>query len=222
MAQEADAQKAEKRLHRRTYILDRRFQLKYTFLMMGAGLVITTVFGLWIWQAHRQQREFLQAVQLLRADPRILEILEAADRQLLYVFLGIACLMAAALGLVGILITHRVAGPVFVMGHYLSVLARGRFPRMRTLRNRDELKSFFQLFIQAVNQLKEREARHAEELEGVVRQMQQVVSRAPELVPVIETLSSAARERRLALSTDEAEPAPLNQPAAGGTQSTTP
>jgi hypothetical protein len=220
MAQEADAQKTEGRPHRRTYILDRRFQLKYTFLMMGTGLVIATVFGLWIWQAHRQQREILEAVQLLRADPRILEVLEAADRQLLYVFLGIACLMAAALGLVGVLLTHRVAGPVFVMGHYLSVLAQGRFPRMRTLRNRDELKNFFQLFIQAVNKLKEREARHAQDLEGVVREMQKVVSRVPDLAPSMEILTSAARERRLALSADDAEPTPFYQPVPGGTRNT--
>ncbi len=221
MAREADATKTEGRPHRHVYILDRSFQLKYTFLMMGAGLVIALVFGAWIWQAHRQEREILEAAHLVRADPRIREVLEAGDRQLLYVFLGIACLMAAALGLVGILITHRVAGPVFVMGHYLSVLARGRFPRMRTLRSRDELKTFFQLFIQAVDQLKEREARHAEALEGAVHQMQAALARAPELTPVIEALSAAARERRVALAVDDSEPTPLYQPAAGGARRTT-
>ncbi len=214
MAREAEATMTnEGRAHRHVYILDRAFQLKYTFLMMGAGLVIALVFGIWIWQAHRQEGEILQAAQLVRADPRIREILETGDRQLLYVFFGIALLMAAALGLLGILVTHRVAGPIFVMGHYLAVLARGRFPRMRTLRSRDELKTFFQIFLQAVERLKEREARHAEVLENAVKRMQAALPSAPELAPEIEALSAAARERRAALAVDDAEPTPLYVPA---------
>ncbi len=220
MAREADATKTEGRAHRHVYILDRGFQLKYTLLMMGAGLVIALIFGAWIWQAHRQAREVLEAAQLVSADPRIRELIEAGDRQLLWVFLGIACLMASALGLVGILLTHRVAGPVFVMGHYLSVLARGRFPRMRTLRSRDELKTFFRLFIQAVERLKEREARHVEALESAVSEMNEALSRAPELAPAIETLSAAVRERRLALAADDSEPTPLYQAAPGSARTT--
>lgn len=188
---------------RRVYLVDRAFQLKYTLLLVVAGLAVALAFGLWIWQAH------LQVSELAAVDPAIRPLIEASDRNLLVIFVGIAALMAGALGLVGILVTHRVAGPIFVMGHYMSVLASGRFPRMRTLRHRDELKGFFQNFIDAVGALKQREARHATVLEEAVERMRAAEARAPELAPAIQALESAARERRQALAADDPELTPM-------------
>ncbi len=188
---------------RRVYLVDRTFQLKYTLLLVAAGMGVALAFGLWIWQAH------LQVSELAAVDPAIRPIIEASDRNLLVIFVGIAALMAGALGLVGILVTHRVAGPIFVMGHYMSVLAQGRYPRMRTLRHRDELKAFFQNFIEAVGTLKQREARHATVLEEAVERMRAAAGKSPELASAIEALESAARERRQALAADDPELTPM-------------
>jgi hypothetical protein len=192
------------------YLVDRAFQLKYTLLLMVAGLAVAFAFGLWLWQSH------LQATELVALDPTLRPVLEAGDRQLVWVLVGIAVLMSAALGLVGLVVTHRVAGPLFVMGHYLSVMSRGRFPRMRTLRRRDELKTFFRLFLDAVEALKSREANHAAVLEEAVRRMRSAASRSPELGPAIEALDAAARERRLALAAEDTEITPLYVPTFGG------
>ena len=40
--------------HRRTYLVDRAFQLKYTVLLMATGLLVALLFALWIYQAYRQ------------------------------------------------------------------------------------------------------------------------------------------------------------------------
>jgi hypothetical protein len=200
----------EQKRPRRVYLVDRAFQLKYTLLLMGAGLLVALVFGLWIWQAH------LQSTELVSLDPAVKPVVEAGNRQLLYVFLGIAALMAAALGLLGLLVTHRVAGPIFVMGHYMSVLAQGRYPRMRTLRRHDELKSFFRLVLEAVTALKERDARHAAVLEDAVARMRDAQGRAPDLEPAIEALEQAIRERRRALAADDPELTPAFAFGAGG------
>ena len=193
--------------HRRQFLVDRRFQLKYALLLAGAGLVVAVVFGLWLHQAH------VQATALLAPDPETRALVARSDRMLLAAFAAIAMLLAAALGLLGVIVTHRVAGPVFVMGHYLRVLADGRFPRMRTLRRSDELKEFFRTFIEAVEALKVREARHAAVLEDAVRRMQDAVRSAPELAPAIEALEAAIRERRLALAADDPELTPIGFPA---------
>src|SRR5512145_966573 len=129
---------------RRVFLVDRGFQLKYALLMAGAGALVAIIFGLWLQQAHAQ------AIEIAGLDPALRAELARGDRQLLVAFAGIAVLLALALGLLGVVMTHRVAGPVAVMGHYVSVLARGAFPRMRTLRKTDELRSFFQVFIDAV------------------------------------------------------------------------
>lgn len=192
---------------RRAYLLDRGFQLKYALLLAAAGAGLAVVFGLWLWQAH------VQAMQLVPLDAELRAVVARGDRELLYVFAGIAVLMAVALGLLGVVVTHRVAGPVYVMSHYMTVLAAGRYPRMRTLRRGDELKRFFQVFIRSVDTLKAREARHADALEDAVRRMRAAVAAAPELAPAIEALSAAARERRAALQADDPELTPMYVPA---------
>jgi hypothetical protein len=206
VAAQADA-RGRPPTHRRQYLVDRGFQLKYAVVMAAAGLAVAIVFGLWLHQAHAQ------AIGLLAQDAETRLLVERSDRLLLGAFAGIAVLLAAALGLLGVVITHRVAGPVFVMGHYLSILAQGRFPRMRTLRRSDELKQFFRVFLEAVDARKRREARHAAVLEDAVKRMQAAAARAPELTPVIEALAAAASERRTALAVDDPELTPFAIPA---------
>lgn len=195
---------------RRVYLVDRGFQLKYALLMAGAGALVAVIFGLWLHQAHAQ------AIEIVGLDPALREELARGDRQLLVAFAGIAALLALALGLLGVVMTHRVAGPVSVMGHYVSVLARGAFPRMRTLRKTDELRSFFQVFIDAVESLKDRELRHVELLEGTVARMKAALPRVPELATAIEPLEREIRARRSALGADDPELTPLYVARPGG------
>ena len=122
-------------------------------------------------------------------------------------------MMEAALGLLGVVITHRVAGPVFVLGHYLKVLSDGRFPRMRTLRRSDELKGFYGTFLEAVEAMRVREARHTAVLEDALRRMRAAVTDHPDLAPAIEALTRAAQERRAALAQDDLELTPVAVPA---------
>jgi hypothetical protein len=198
---------------RRHYLVDRGFQLKYALFMAGAGLAVAAVFGVWIHQAHAQ------ATALLAPDPETRALVERSDRLLLGAFAAIAGLLAAALGLLGVVITHRIAGPVFVMGHYLRVLADGRFPRMRTLRRSDELKGFFRTFIDAVDLMKVREAKHTAVLEDAVRRMREALPAAPDLGPAIDALARAAQERRAALAQDDLELTPVAVPAPDRAQS---
>jgi hypothetical protein len=192
---------------RRRYLVDRGFQLKYALLMAAAGLIVAGVFGVWLHQAH------VQATALLSPDAETRALVERSDRLLLGAFVVIAGLLAVALGLLGVVITHRVAGPVFVLGHYLRVLAQGRFPRMRTLRRSDELKAFFATFLEAVEAMKMREARHTAVLEDALRRMRAAAADHPDLVPAIEALAKAAQERRAALAQDDLELTPVAVPA---------
>jgi hypothetical protein len=197
---------------RRVFLVDRAFQLKYALLMAGAGALVAIIFGLWLQQAHAQ------AIEIAGLDPALRAELARGDRQLLVAFAGIAVLLALALGLLGVVMTHRVAGPVAVMGHYVSVLARGAFPRMRTLRKTDELRSFFQVFIDAVDGLKSRERRHVELLEATAARIKVALPRAPELAAALEPLEAEIRSRRAALGADDPELTPLFVAPPGGGQ----
>ncbi len=147
---------------RRTYVIDRGFQLKYTVMLVVLGAGISSLFAAMTYLVH------LDAERGLPPIPELQEHFARTDSTLIALMIGITVLMAGALGLLGILITHRVAGPIYVMSHYVSILAKGRFPLMRPLRKQDELKEFFDRFQQAVELMRTREVEEASSLEKAV------------------------------------------------------
>jgi len=64
------------------------------------------------------------------------------------------------LALAGIMVTHRVAGPIFKMRRHLESLAQGRFEAPGRLRKGDELEEFYTAFQDAVQRLRAREKAH--------------------------------------------------------------
>jgi hypothetical protein len=192
---------------RRTYLVDRSFQIKYILLLMAWGVVLSALFGLWTYQAHQQ------AIETVVRGPEQRALMVRADRQLMWPLAGIGALSAAALGLLGFVITHRVAGPVYVMGHFVNLLARGRYPTRRALRKHDELKGFYAQFLDAIDAMKERDARHVGELEEIVVLLRGAVARAPELGVALEALEREVKDRREALAGSStpaaAAPAPV-------------
>ncbi len=61
---------------------------------------------------------------------------------------------AIAVGAWTFILTHRLLGPVKVVGGYLRQLEAGRFPSHRRLRKKDQLKPFYALFWRAVDTMK--------------------------------------------------------------------
>ncbi len=136
--------------HRRTYLVNAPFQLKYILLLMTWGGLVALVFGMWTYRAQQQ------AVEAVVRDPAQRAAIMAAGRQLLWALAGISALSVVALGLFGFIITHRIAGPLFVMSWFLELLAEGRFPPPRALRRHDELQGFHAQFLRAIEAMKER------------------------------------------------------------------
>ncbi len=57
---------------------------------------------------------------------------------------------------IGIRMTHRISGPVYVMTNYIKDIIAGREPADRQLRKKDEMKDFFSLLKEMVKVLKSR------------------------------------------------------------------
>jgi hypothetical protein len=175
----APAPSGPPKLHRRTYVIDRGFQLKYTLLLVAVGALLSGLFGGMMYLAHVDAARGLSAAAQAE--------LSRAETTQLALTVAMSVLMAAALGLFGVLITHRVAGPVYVMSHYVTVLAKGRYPLMRPLRKRDELKGFFDRFQEAIESLRSREADEADQLDHAVMILEPIAG-SHELRAVIEEL----------------------------------
>ncbi|HZN94423.1 MAG TPA: signal protein, partial [Myxococcales bacterium] len=158
MEAQAQAQASNPRGGRRIYVVDRRFQLKYTLLLVGVGVSVAALFGVLMYLLHLSA---LRAYVEGRGT-------SGAGSTMFWAMLALAVTLAASLSLVGVMITHRVAGPVHVMNHYLNVLAGGRYPILRPLRKGDELQRFFETFQGAVESLRTREAEEADTLRDAV------------------------------------------------------
>ncbi len=53
--------------------------------------------------------------------------------------------------------THKISGPIYLMSEYIRDVMNGKYPDLRPLRKKDELKEFYQLFSRFITFLKKRE-----------------------------------------------------------------
>ena len=75
-------------------------------------------------------------------------------------------------GVMGILVTHKVAGPIFKMKRQLNQVADGRLEIPGKLRRGDELVDFFNAFHRMVVGLRERQQREIELLEACIAKLE--------------------------------------------------
>lgn len=204
MAASQDLAPTARRPSRRTYLIDREFQLKYTLMLVAAGALISMVFGGMMYLAH------VDAQRLMNPPPALQEQLARADAILLALMGAATLMMAAAFGLFGILVTHRVAGPVFVMRHHMLALAAGSYPRLRKLRKKDELKTFFESFQEAIEAMRRREREEAEVIQRAVAALS--TAHGPEAHAALEQLRAIHQRKQDAVG--QAEPAGLDSPTA--------
>lgn len=102
----------------RNFILDARFQLKYTGMVMLVTVAVAAVLGLLAYEYSTGQTELMTIMQLQQqgeVGPELAAFLEQEARRadslvLLAIVAGIAVL-SLAVGVTGIVITHRVVGP---------------------------------------------------------------------------------------------------------------
>ncbi len=89
-----------------------------------------------------------------------------------YVIGGALVLLVVGVGLAGVVVTHRVAGPIFKMKRLLGALAKGHFRVVARLRKGDELRDFFQAFNQAAQELSARQEEEIQEINAVIDLLQ--------------------------------------------------
>ncbi|MBW1811567.1 MAG: hypothetical protein JRJ87_25495 [Deltaproteobacteria bacterium] len=154
-------QDADKRVRRRTFLIDRKFQLKYTTIIVLVGVLVSGLLGYFIYKLSQENRE------LIGIDAEFMAHVEKIDSYAMYYLIGFVVVMALALFIWGIFITHRVAGPIFIISRYLGEIRDGKAPQTRPLRKGDELKAFFDVFSGMLDSLKQRNAEEAELLNKV-------------------------------------------------------
>jgi methyl-accepting chemotaxis protein len=158
----------------RNYLLDRRFQLKYTSMVVGVTLVVASLLGAVAYSESKGQTEALQ-IQLAAQpdlDPQVAAHLDAfgkeRDRQMLAGIMAGIGLLTLALGFTGIVITHKIIGPAYRIRKLLATVARGHLRVDGHLRKGDELQDVFGAFNDMVTTLRARQAEEIAQLDAAL------------------------------------------------------
>lgn len=159
----------------RNYLLDPRFQLKYTGMVVGVAALVGAVLGAVAYDYSTQQTEALTAELVMRQasmDERAIEKIqsdaEAEDRKVLGSIVGGVLLLCLVLAVTGVFVTHRVVGPAYKMRKLLREVARGRLRFQGKLRKGDELQELFEAFSGMVASLRERQAEEVAMLDEAI------------------------------------------------------
>ena len=161
--------RAQQLNRRRKYIIDPAFQWKYALtvtltVFLISCLASTVLFGV----LHQQARLRAMHPESYQAGVSLTIVCSA---------LVFALLTAGGVGYWWLVITHRISGPLFVIGRWLAELGGGRFPNLRPLRRKDEFKGFYAIFRNTVESLK---AKKQAELAAFSEALQEVQSAADE------------------------------------------
>jgi methyl-accepting chemotaxis protein len=141
----------------RNYLLDTSLQLRLASYLVAAATILSIGLGWLLWSAYRETSRVVALGDPDAAEPLAQAL--AAEDQLRIVAVAVAlaailvCLLAAA-----VVVTHRIAGPAYVLGRTCRDVAEGRLTPPRPLRARDLLVDLASDVAAMVEALRGREA----------------------------------------------------------------
>ena len=149
---EIESQKAtanqRRRNRRRNYLINSAFQWKHAGMIMLCVFVVSSLLSTMLYGVlHHQARLRSMHPETYQAEVSLVILFSA---------LLLAAVAAAGVGTWWIVLSHRICGPLSVMGGWLAELGRGGFPNLRPLRRKDEFKDFYAILSETINSLKAR------------------------------------------------------------------
>jgi len=133
------------------YLLDKKLQLRYILVVTLLSGVIAGSLGYMIYdQRHKSTQSIDRDLQELVQDAADIKSItgdyETEDRVLVYKMIGAGVGLVVILSLYLVIMTHKVAGPLFKTSIYFDRMAQGRLSVVTPLRRGDMLQDFFEKF----------------------------------------------------------------------------
>ncbi|MBW1871702.1 MAG: hypothetical protein JRJ19_06535, partial [Deltaproteobacteria bacterium] len=188
--------------------LDTRFQLKYTLAVVVISTLISLVLGTFLYRAQSEAFETSREnSQLLTLDDPELdaemqaelakedEKIRAHNRKTLFVLVLSLGGLVLALTFLGIIITHKIAGPAYAMRLKMSQIADGKLPIVRPLRKGDELKAVAEELRRMANNLRDREIKDVEALTKAITSLKDDGSDNTKIIADLEVILRQKEER---------------------------
>jgi signal transduction histidine kinase len=160
----------EKNKRRLIPIVDRAFQFKYTGVILGVAAATSSVLGAFLYGAYNEMNSMLVIVATLNQMPGAIPAnIDGENVTAVFRILGASLVgEVAILGVLGLVITHRVCGPIFVVTRHLQTMIDGKHPTLRAQRAGDEFSSLFETFRALIDKSRARDDDEAKKLGAVI------------------------------------------------------
>jgi methyl-accepting chemotaxis protein len=149
---------AHPRRYVRNYLLDTSLQLRLASYLLGVAVALAIGLGWLLWSAYRETSRVIALGEPDLGDS-IAQALATEDRWRMFLVAVALAAMLIVLLLGSVVITHRIAGPAFVIGRTCRLVAEGTLARPRPLRDHDLLQDLADDVAGMVDALRAREER---------------------------------------------------------------
>ena len=162
----------------RNYLLDRRFQLKYTGMVLLVTVSVASGLGYVAYRFSQGQTEALTAHIAAQPDldtetaTDLERFAKQEDRKVRNAIIAGVVLLSVALGLTGIIVTHRVVGPAYRMKRLIEHVGEGHLEVTTGIRKGDELQELYQSFAEMVESLRDQREDEVAQLEDTLIKME--------------------------------------------------
>jgi len=183
----------------KNYLLDVGLQLRYTATIVIVAIALTVVLGIRIYQATRDTSKVILWTGLV--DPATAQELQSqfaqSDRTVLLGIIGFGVILVLSIGGVGILLTHKVAGPLYKISSFFGRIRDNRLgPAPAKLRKGDELQDFYSSFREMHQAVRGRVEDDVRVLESALTAIEQTsAGRAAEIQAALDELRQLRKRK---------------------------
>lgn len=186
----------------RNYLLDVGLQLRYTAAIVLVAVFLTAGLGYMIYEATRDTSRIIYMTGLVdQASATELEKEFASkDKRVLWGIIGFGAVLVFSVAGVGILITHKIAGPLFNMANIIGRVRDNKLgPSLRALRKGDELQDFYNGIREMHESLRKRVDEDIRVLGTAIKSLEAVEPKSPAVEQNLEALRALRRQKEQSL-----------------------
>lgn len=160
------------------FLLDKKLQLRYVIVITLLSGAIAGTLGYLIFDQQRQStRSIAEDLQKLVPDQADVDSItgdyESEDRALVYKMVASGVGLVVILSLFLVVMTHKVAGPLYKTSIYFDRMAEGRLGVVTSLRKGDMLQDFFTNFKDMHDTVRGRTLAEVESMEKALAALRQ-------------------------------------------------